>query len=100
MPNLFAKLRMRENVRTIAKTRVVARATSAIPHVSQLHEEITRARERDACPRELVYNPPVTTGAGTNPVNCSRGIRWHLLQVQLVSIVPIGLFAAALLYLH
>jgi len=29
-----------------------------------------------------------------------RGIRWHLLQVQLVSIVPIGLFAAALLYLH
>ncbi len=30
----------------------------------------------------------------------SRSIRWHLLQVQLVSIVPIGLFAAMLLYLH
>jgi signal transduction histidine kinase/ActR/RegA family two-component response regulator len=29
-----------------------------------------------------------------------RGIRWHLLQAQLVSIVPIGLFAASLLYLH
>jgi signal transduction histidine kinase/ActR/RegA family two-component response regulator len=29
-----------------------------------------------------------------------RGIRWHLFQVQLVSIVPIGLFAAAMLYLH
>ena len=33
-------------------------------------------------------------------MNPSRGIRWHLLQVQLVSIVPLGLFAAALLYLH
>ena len=33
-------------------------------------------------------------------MNRSRGIRWHLLQVQLVSIFPIGLFAAALLYLH
>jgi signal transduction histidine kinase/ActR/RegA family two-component response regulator len=29
-----------------------------------------------------------------------RGIRWHLVQVQLVSIVPIALFTAALLYLH
>jgi signal transduction histidine kinase/ActR/RegA family two-component response regulator len=29
-----------------------------------------------------------------------RGIRWHLFQVLLVSIVPIGLLAAALLYLH
>jgi hypothetical protein len=29
-----------------------------------------------------------------------RGIRRHLFQVLLVSIVPIGLFAAALLYLH
>ncbi|HEU4619604.1 MAG TPA: ATP-binding protein [Gammaproteobacteria bacterium] len=29
-----------------------------------------------------------------------RGIRWHLFQVQLVGLVPIGLFAAALLYLH
>ena len=29
-----------------------------------------------------------------------RGIRWHLFQVQLVSMVPIGLFAATLLYLH
>jgi len=33
-------------------------------------------------------------------VNTRRGIRWHLFQVQLVSIVPIGLFAAAMLYLH
>jgi len=33
-------------------------------------------------------------------VNQCRGVRWHLFQVQLVSIVPIGLFAAALLYLH
>ncbi len=30
----------------------------------------------------------------------SRSMRWHLLQVQLVGIVPIGLFAAVLLYLH
>jgi hypothetical protein len=30
-------------------------------------------------------------------VNTRRGIRWHLFQVQLVSIVPIGLFAAAML---
>ena len=29
-----------------------------------------------------------------------RGIRWHLFQVQLVAIIPIGLLAAALLYLH
>jgi signal transduction histidine kinase/CheY-like chemotaxis protein len=29
-----------------------------------------------------------------------RGIRWHLFQVLLVTIVPIGLLAAALLYLH
>jgi signal transduction histidine kinase/ActR/RegA family two-component response regulator len=29
-----------------------------------------------------------------------RSIRWHLFQVLLVTIVPIGLFAAALLYLH
>ena len=29
-----------------------------------------------------------------------RGIRWYLFQVQLVGVVPIGLFAAALLYLH
>src|SRR5512145_3258587 len=28
------------------------------------------------------------------------GIRWHLVQVQLVSIVPIALFTAVLLYLH
>jgi len=27
-----------------------------------------------------------------------RGIRWHLFQVQLVAIGPIGLLAAALLY--
>ena len=33
-------------------------------------------------------------------MNRLRGIRWHLFQVQLVSIVPIGLFAAALLYFH
>jgi len=33
-------------------------------------------------------------------VNGSRGIRWHLFQVQLFGIVPIGLFAAVLLYLH
>jgi hypothetical protein len=33
-------------------------------------------------------------------VQLRRGIRWHLFQVQLVSIVPIGLFAAAMLYLH
>jgi len=26
-----------------------------------------------------------------------RGIRWHLLQVQLVSIVPIGLFVIIVL---
>ena len=29
-----------------------------------------------------------------------RGIRWHLFQVLLFSIVPIGLFAAVLLYGH
>ena len=28
------------------------------------------------------------------------GIRWHLVQVQLVSIVPIALFTGVLLYLH
>jgi signal transduction histidine kinase/ActR/RegA family two-component response regulator len=33
-------------------------------------------------------------------MNQRGGIRWHLFQVQLISIVPIGLFAAALLYLH
>jgi len=33
-------------------------------------------------------------------MNRRRGIRWHLFQAQLVSIVPIGLLAAALLYLH
>ncbi len=33
-------------------------------------------------------------------MNRRGGIRWHLFQVQLISIVPIGLFAAALLYLH
>jgi signal transduction histidine kinase len=33
-------------------------------------------------------------------VNRRRSIRWHLLQVQLVGLVPIGLFAAAMLYLH
>ena len=33
-------------------------------------------------------------------MNSRRGIRWHLLQVQLVGLVPIGLFAAALLYFH
>src|SRR5882672_10995046 len=33
-------------------------------------------------------------------MNRLRGIRWHLFQVQLVSIVPIGLFSAALLYVH
>ena len=30
----------------------------------------------------------------------SRSIRWHLFQVLLVSIFPVGLFAAGLLYLH
>src|SRR5262245_51966774 len=29
-----------------------------------------------------------------------RSIRWHLFQVLLVSIFPVGLFAAGLLYLH
>jgi signal transduction histidine kinase/ActR/RegA family two-component response regulator len=33
-------------------------------------------------------------------LNRRRGIRWHLLQVQLLCIVPIGLFAAAMLYFH
>lgn len=33
-------------------------------------------------------------------MNRRRGIRWHLFQVQLIGIVPIGLFAAAMLYLH
>jgi len=33
-------------------------------------------------------------------MNRRRGIRWHLFQAQLVGIVPIGLLAAALLYLH
>jgi len=33
-------------------------------------------------------------------MNRRRGIRWHLFQAQLVSIVPIGLLAATLLYLH
>ncbi len=35
---------------------------------------------------------PITTRA--------RSIRWHLFQVLLVTIVPIGLFAAGLFYLH
>jgi signal transduction histidine kinase/ActR/RegA family two-component response regulator len=30
----------------------------------------------------------------------SRSIRWHLFQVLLISVFPIGLFAAGLLYLH
>ena len=30
----------------------------------------------------------------------ARSIRWHLFQVLLVTIVPVGLFAGALLYLH
>ena len=30
----------------------------------------------------------------------ARSIRWHLFQVLLVTIVPVGIFAAALLYLH
>ena len=29
-----------------------------------------------------------------------RGVRWHLVNLLLVSIVPIGLFTALLLYLH
>jgi len=29
-----------------------------------------------------------------------RGIRGHLFQVQLISVIPIGVFATALLYLH
>jgi signal transduction histidine kinase len=29
-----------------------------------------------------------------------RSIRWHLFQVLLVCVVPLGVFAAALLYLH
>ena len=33
-------------------------------------------------------------------MNRRRGIRWHLVQVQLVSIVPIALFTGVLLYLH
>jgi hypothetical protein len=33
-------------------------------------------------------------------MNRRRGIRWHLFQAQLVGFVPIGLLAAALLYLH
>ena len=33
-------------------------------------------------------------------MNRPRGIRWHLVQVQLVSIVPIALFTGVLLYLH
>jgi hypothetical protein len=33
-------------------------------------------------------------------MNRRRGIRWHLSQVLLVSMVPIGLLAGALLYLH
>jgi hypothetical protein len=33
-------------------------------------------------------------------MNRRRGIRWHLLQVLLVSMVPIGLLAGAMLYLH
>jgi signal transduction histidine kinase len=33
-------------------------------------------------------------------MNRRRSIRWHLFQLQMVSMVPIGLLAAALLYLH
>jgi signal transduction histidine kinase len=33
-------------------------------------------------------------------VNRRRGIRWHLVQIQLVGIVPIGILTAVLLYLH
>jgi hypothetical protein len=45
----------------------------------------------------LLGQAPSTTKAR---VNRRRGIRSHLFQVQLVGIVPIGLFAAALLYFH
>ncbi len=45
-----------------------------------------------------------TTGGAANPrkrnANRRGGIRWHLFQVQLISMVPVGLLAAALLYLH
>src|SRR5204863_167122 len=43
---------------------------------------------------------PQAQGYGGFCVKRRRGIRWHLFQVQLVSMVPIGLFAATLLYLH
>jgi len=33
-------------------------------------------------------------------MNWRRGVRWHLVHLQLVGIVPIGLFTALLLYLH
>ena len=32
-------------------------------------------------------------------MNWRRGVRWHLVHLQLVGIVPIGLFTALLLYL-
>ena len=34
------------------------------------------------------------------PVHRSHSIRWHLFQVLLITIVPIGLLAAGLFYLH
>ena len=30
----------------------------------------------------------------------TRSLRWHLVQVLLFGILPVGLFAAALLYFH
>ena len=33
-------------------------------------------------------------------MNNAKSIRWHLFQVLLVSIVPLGIFAAGLLYFH
>src|SRR5262245_944916 len=51
-------------------------------------------------PEQLVYRPLPWHGASGARVNRRRSIRWHLLQVQLVAMVPIGLFAAALLYFH
>src|SRR4029453_15212289 len=51
--------------------------------------------------RAVVGRPQTYTARSESlAVSTRRGIRWHLFQVQLVSIVPIGLFAAALLYLH
>src|SRR4029453_1950509 len=51
--------------------------------------------------RAVVGRPQTYTARSESlAVSTRRGIRWHLFQVQLISIVPIGLFAAALLYLH